>query len=263
VLERAEKEGVSYARAAKFHYLVGRGISGTVGGKPAVVGNDALMAAHGIDPSGLSKDRERLESEGKTVLVVAKGGEAIGLIAVSDILRKDVAKALDELRALGIGRIVLITGDNERVAAAAAKYCGITEYRANQLPHDKFGYVKELQKEGRRVLMIGDGVNDAPAIAQADVGIAMGSGTDVSIETSDIVLMRDEWGQVPVAVRISRKAFSTIKQNIAVGVVFNVLGISLASAGILTPIFAAMAQSLPDVMVFLNSSRLLFLKKGR
>ncbi len=263
VLERAEKDKVKFDKAGKFHYKVGMGVSGTIDGKAAAAGNEKLMSANDIDVSVLIKKKEQFESEGKTVLLVASGSKAIGLIAVSDTLRNDVAGALGELRALGIGRIVMLTGDNVRVAAAVAKGVGISEFRANQLPHDKVECVKALQKEGKRVLMIGDGVNDAPALAQADVGIAMGSGTDVSIETSDIALMRDEWAQVPAAVRISRRAFSTIKQNIAFGVIFNVLGIALASVGILTPMFAAAAQSLPDLAVFVNSSRLLFLKNGR
>lgn len=152
---------------------------------------------------------------------------------------------------------MLLTGDNERIAEATARYLGITEYKANLLSQDKIDYIKQLQSKGNKVLMIGDGVNVAPALAQADVGIAIDSGTDVSIETSNVILMQDDWNQIPHAVKIERRTFSTIKQNIAFGIIFNALGIALSSVGILTSILAAAAQLLPDVAVFLNSSRIL------
>jgi Cd2+/Zn2+-exporting ATPase/Cu+-exporting ATPase len=241
-----------------FDYYVGRGVLGKIGNSTIAVGNENLISQLKISiPSIVKERKDDLEKMGKTVLYVAKDLKIIGLIAISDIVREEVFSALQEVGRLGIGKIVLLTGDNERIAKAVADYLGITEYKANLLPQDKIEYVRGLQSKGKKVLMIGDGVNDAPALMQANVGIAMGSGTDVAIETSHVVLMRDDWSQIPAAIRIARKTFNTIKQNITFGIIFNIAGIVLASIGTLTPILAAAAQSLPDVAVFLNSSKLL------
>ncbi len=180
-----------------------------------------------------------------------------GLIAVADVVREQVPNALQQLRRLGIRRLVLLTGDNARVASALAQQLGV-EFHAELLPEGKIEFVRELQRAGHPVAMIGDGINDAPALAQADVGIAMGvAGTDVAMEAAHIALMTDDWSQIPAAVHLARRAFRTIQQNIAFGLLFNITGLTLASLGILTPVMAAAAQSLPDVAVFANSSRLL------
>jgi Cd2+/Zn2+-exporting ATPase/Cu+-exporting ATPase len=151
----------------------------------------------------------------------------------------------------------LLTGDNERVASALAQQLNV-EYHAEMLPENKIEFVRHLQKAGHHVAMIGDGINDAPALAQADVGIAMGvAGTDVAMEAAHIALMTDDWNQIPTALALARRTLRTIQQNIAFGLMFNVAGLSLASLGILTPVMAAAAQSLPDVAVFVNSSKLL------
>jgi Cd2+/Zn2+-exporting ATPase/Cu+-exporting ATPase len=180
-----------------------------------------------------------------------------GLIAVADVVRDEAPRALEELRRAGIREMILLTGDNARVAAALADQLGVA-YRAEMLPADKIAFVRDLQRRGKRVAMIGDGINDAPALAQADVGIAMGvAGTDVAMDAAHVALMTDDWSHLPVAVRLARRTFRTIQQNIAFGLLFNLAGLTLASIGILTPALAAAAQSLPDVAVFVNSSRLL------
>jgi Cd2+/Zn2+-exporting ATPase/Cu+-exporting ATPase len=199
-----------------------------------------------------------LEAQGQTVLWLARNSEALGLIAVADVIRPEVPAAIAELKQLGIKRLILLTGDNERTANAVAAQLGIAEVRANLLPQDKIEAVRALQAEGRKVAMIGDGINDAPALAQADVGIAMGAaGADVALEAAHVALMRDDWSQVPQAIRMGRRTFRTIQQNITFGVLYNIAGVTLAALGILPPVLAAAAQSLPDVAVFLNSSRLL------
>ncbi len=201
---------------------------------------------------------EELEAQGQTVLWVAGPQETLGLIAVADVVRPEAPAAIAELERLGIHRIILLTGDNERTAGAVAARLGIREVCANLLPQDKIEAVRALLAEGHRVAMIGDGINDAPALAQADVGIAMGAaGTDVALEAAHVAHQRDDWSQVPEAIRVGRRTFRTIQQNIIFGVLYSIPGIGLAALGILPPILAAAAQSLPDVAVFLNSSRLL------
>jgi Cd2+/Zn2+-exporting ATPase/Cu+-exporting ATPase len=152
----------------------------------------------------------------------------------------------------------MLTGDNWRTARAIANQVGIENVEAELMPDDKVKKIQELLSKGKKVAMVGDGINDAPALAMADVGIAMGvAGTDVAIEAADVALMRDDWRQIPEAIKIGRKTFSVIKQNLAIGILFNIIGVSLAATGILTPAMAAVAHVLPDVVVFANSARLI------
>lgn len=168
-----------------------------------------------------------------------------------------MAAALAQVRELGVKRIELLTGDNERTAKTLAGQLGIS-YRANLLPEDKIAIVKEYQAKGLRVVMVGDGVNDAPALAQADVGIAMGAaGTSVAMEAAHVVLMREDWMLIPDTFRIAKRTMRVVKMNIAFTCVYNLIGLSLAAVGILPPLFAAAAQSLPDLGILANSSRLL------
>jgi Cd2+/Zn2+-exporting ATPase/Cu+-exporting ATPase len=181
----------------------------------------------------------------------------MGLLAVADAPRPEVPEALAALRRLGVQRFLLLTGDNERTARVLADRLGV-EYRAELLPEDKIAVVRELQAQGHAVLMVGDGVNDAPALAQADVGVAMGvAGTDAALEAADVALMRDDWRAVPHAVRIGRRTFRVIQQNLALGVLYNVIGMTLAASGILPPVAAAAGQSIPDLLIMLSSARLL------
>jgi Cd2+/Zn2+-exporting ATPase/Cu+-exporting ATPase len=197
------------------------------------------------------------EAQGKTLLFVTRNDSVIGLLAARDIMRAEVPAALAELMTLGIVRIELLTGDNERTAAALASTLGIA-YRANLLPEDKIAVVKAHQAEGRIVVMVGDGVNDAPALAQADVGIAMGAaGSPVAIEAAHIALMREDWRLVPEVFRIARRTMGVVRLNLGFTMVYNLTGLALAAFGLLPPVFAAAAQSGPDFGILANSARLL------
>jgi Cd2+/Zn2+-exporting ATPase/Cu+-exporting ATPase len=198
-----------------------------------------------------------LASQGRSVMLLAGGGRVIGLVALADVLRPDIGDALQRLRELGVQHLLLLTGDRREVAAAVADKLGLA-FEAEVLPDQKLHVIQRLQREGHVVAMVGDGINDAPALAQADVGIAMGAaGTDAAIEAAHVALMGDDWRAVPEAVQIGRRAFRTIKQNLWFTAGYNVAGMMLAATGWLPPIAAAAAQSLPDVGVMLNSARLL------
>lgn len=258
ILAEAKRRRLSLPEPDQFTAVPGQGISARLRGREVLLGNRELMATHSIAiPPGLEERAMALERAGKTVVFLAQDRDLLGIIAVADVIREEVPRAIAELKKLGIEHLLLLTGDNERTAAAVAAQLGV-DYRAELLPQDKIAIVRELQAKGHRVAMIGDGINDAPALTQADVGIAMGvAGTDVALEAADVALMGDDWQRIPEAIQIGRRAFRTIQQNIAFGVLFNVVGIGLASVGILSPVLAAAAESLPDVAVFLNSSRLL------
>lgn len=259
IVREAEARGLPLPTAESFASFTGRGVAGMVGETLWAIGNRRLLgerevAAEAEDEATVCA----LERGGKTTFFVAAGGSLVGLIAVADTVRAEVLPALLQLRRLGVRRTVLLTGDNARVAAAIAGELGIEEYRADLLPEDKIRAVRALQAEGAVVMMVGDGVNDGPALVQADVGVAMGAaGTDVAIEAADVALMRDDWAMVPESVALGRRAARTIRQNLGFTAAYNVIGIALAFLGILPPIWAAAAQSIPDVAIMGNSARLL------
>jgi Cd2+/Zn2+-exporting ATPase/Cu+-exporting ATPase len=212
----------------------------------------------------------KLEAQGKTLLFVAQDEELVGVLAAADTPRPEVPLALAEVRAMGVTHIELLTGDNERAAAALVEGAyGVVSlpgvrYRANLLPEDKIRIVKEYQARGHTVVMVGDGINDAPALAQADVGIAMGAaGSDVAVEAAHVALMREDWGLVPEVFGIARRTMRVVKLNIGFTAVYNLFGLSLAALGFLPPILAAAAQSLPDLGILANSSRLLHQRTSR
>jgi len=240
-----------------FEALPGLGVRTVWRGMDLIVGSRRLLAERGLplpDPDGQIR---AWEAAGKTVFYVAHGHQTIGALAVADTLRPEVRRSLEELRGLGIEHMLLLTGDTESTARSLAETLQV-DYRAEMLPADKIAVVRELQASGRTVLMLGDGVNDAPALAQADVGIAMGvAGTDAALEAADVALMSDDWRAVPEAVRLGRRTFRVIQQNLALGVVYNLLGIGLAAFGLLPPVAAAAGQSIPDLFVMANSARLL------
>ncbi len=258
IVRAAAQRGVVPGTVDTFTAVSGRGIVGVVDGQEWTVGNRRLLHERGIALDEVpAAEAQALEDKGKTVFFVAFEGRVVGLVALADVLRPEVKAALAALKELGIRRSVLLTGDNERVAASVAGELDI-EYRANLLPEDKIAAVKALQDAGSVVLMVGDGVNDAPALVQADVGMAMGvAGTDVALEAADVALMRDDWTMVPEALRIGKRGRRTIRQNLGFTAGYNVVGLTLAAVGILPPIWAAAAQSLPDVAIMLNSARLL------
>jgi Cd2+/Zn2+-exporting ATPase/Cu+-exporting ATPase len=248
----ARAQGLSLLEPEDFVALPGLGVRARVNGEWVAVGNRRLLP----EAEALPQARQ-LEEAGKTLLFVSCNGHIVGILAVADTLRPEVPAALAELRALGIQRIELLTGDEERVAAPLAEQLGVA-YRAGLMPEDKIQVVKEYQERGHIVVMIGDGVNDAPALAQADVGIAMGvAGADIALEAAHIALMREDWKLVPEVFRSARRTMSVVKMNLTFTAAYNGVGLTLAALGILPPVLAAAAQSLPDVGILANSMRLL------
>jgi len=240
----------------QFEAVPGLGVRARVNGATIAVGNRRMISTD----ASFSAILNALEAQGKTLLLVSQDGTLAGVLAAADTLRPEVPAALDTVRALGIRHIELLTGDNEPTAAALAEKLGV-RYRANLLPEDKIAAVRAYQARGHTVVMVGDGVNDAPALAQADVGIAMGAaGTDVAIEAGHMALMRDDWRLVPEVFRIARRTMRVVKLNIAFTALYNLGGLTLAALGFLPPILAAAAQSLPDLGILANSSRLLHQK---
>ena len=237
----------------QFESLPGRGVRARVDGKTIAVGSYRLLA----DGSSVPAPAAGLESQGKTLLFVVQDGRPLGILAAADTVRDEVPRALQAVRALGVSRIELLTGDNAPTAKALADTLGIP-YRAELLPEDKIAIVKEYQAKGQTVVMVGDGVNDAPALAQADVGIAMGAaGSDIAVEAAHAALMRDDWMLVPELFLIARRTMRVVALNIGFTTGYNLIGVSLAAFGYLPLIFAAAAQSLPDFGILFNSARLL------
>ncbi len=263
VLRAAGEEGIcSSAQVTGFENLSGRGLSAQLGGKGVLVGSPRLMEESGVDISAISGEAERLSGEGKTVMFVARGGELLGAIAVADPVRETSAAAIARLKEMGL-RVVLLTGDNRRAANYIGAQVGADEVVAEVLPGDKADVVRSIQEKGGRVIMVGDGINDAPALTQADVGCAVGGGSDIAIESADVVLMKDDLGDVPKAVRLSRLTITNIKENLFWAFCYNTIGIPIA-AGVLYPFFeillspmlGALAMSLSSVCVVGNALRL-------
>jgi P-type Cu+ transporter len=245
-----------------FQALPGRGIDARIGGSALLLGNEKLMEEKGIALGTLVESARLLASNGKTPMFVSIGERAAGIIAVADVPKASSAAAIATLHSMGI-EVVMITGDNERTAQAIAKLVGVDRVLAEVMPRDKALAVKSIQSEGRTVAMVGDGINDAAALAQADIGIAIGSGTDVAIESADIVLMKSDLADVAGAIRLSKATIRNIKQNLFWAFGYNVLGIPIAAGvlhlfggPLLNPIFAAAAMSLSSVSVVSNALRL-------
>jgi Cd2+/Zn2+-exporting ATPase/Cu+-exporting ATPase len=252
VRQEAHKRGVALAPCEEFEAIPGQGVRARVNGHAIAVGSRRLVA----DNADLTLV-DHLEARGKTTLIVVRDGVPLGVVATADTLRPEVPAALAALRALGLTRIEMLTGDNNRVAAAIAGQLGI-DYRASLLPEQKIAVVKDHQAQGHIVVMIGDGVNDAPALAKADVGIAMGAfGSDVAIEAAHVALMRDDWTLVPEVFQIARRTMRIVTMNLIFTTLYNLVGLSLAAFGFLPPVVAAAAQSLPDIGILGNSARLL------
>ncbi len=259
IIKKAEEIKINIPEPEDYKIVPGMGIEAKVNGKRMIFGSREMIRSENIMVSEEIENyiREK-ENEGKTTLLLSHDNIVCGIISVTDIVREGTLEAIKELSALGLGDHIMLTGDNPRTANIIASSLGINNVMAGLLPEEKVNKIKELLSKGKRVLMVGDGINDAPALAQAHVGIAMGAiGSDAAIEASDVALMRDDWKQIPEAIRIGRKTFKVIKQNLAIGIIFNLIGISLASTGILSPAMAAVAHVMPDVLVFLNSSKLL------
>jgi P-type Cu+ transporter len=250
----ALSRGLVLAHPHNFEAIPGLGVRAGVNGQTVTVGSRRLVAAANGEPVGIKA------TPGKTQLYVTRDDQLVGVLAAADVVRPEVPQALAALPALGIKQVELLTGDNEETAALLAGSLGIS-YRAELLPEDKIAAVKAYQAQGHTVVMVGDGVNDAPALAQADVGIAMGAaGTDVAIEAAHVALMRDDWLLVPAAIALARRTLGVVKLNLGFTAVYNLLGLSLAAFGFLPPALAAAAQSIPDLGILGNSSRLLKFK---
>jgi len=259
VVLAARARGLDLPAAEGFRAEPGKGVVARVGGSEVRVGTDRYLAQAGIDPETLAAEKKRLEEEGKTALCVAVNGRAAGLLAVADTVKEHSAAAVAALKNRGV-QVVLLTGDNRRTAAAIARQVGIDRVLAEVLPADKAREVQALQAEGLVVAMVGDGINDAPALTQADVGIAIGSGTDVAIESADIVLVRDDLRDVVRAMELSRFTLRKIRQNLFWAFIYNAVGIPLAAgvfypfAGwLLNPMFAGAAMAFSSVSVVSNS----------
>ncbi|MEV5010818.1 cation-translocating P-type ATPase [Streptomyces sp. NPDC055692] len=248
----ATARGLAPGEPEDFEALPGRGVRARVDGTRIAVGGLALVPDAATHPGV-----RELTAQGKTLLAVTADERLVGVLGATDTLRPEIPAALAELKALGLARVELLTGDHQATAAALADELGIP-YRADLLPEDKITAVREYQAAGHKVVMVGDGVNDAPALAQADVGIAMGAaGSDIAIEAAHIALMREDWTLVPHAVRIARRTARAIRINIGFTAGYNALGLTAAAFGILPMMLAAAAQSLPDLGILANSARLL------
>jgi Cu+-exporting ATPase len=254
IVEGAEERGLDVEDPESFENVPGHGVRATTSHGEVLVGNRKLMADEGIDPSRAEEPMERLEREGKTAMLVAVDGRLAGVVADADTVKESSKRAVSDLRATG-REVVLITGDNERTARAVAEQVGIDpeNVRAEVLPEDKADAVESIQGEGRTAMMVGDGVNDAPALAAASVGAAIGSGTDVAIEAADVTLMRDDPADVLKAIRVSEGTLAKIKQNLFWALGYNTAMIPLASLGLLQPVLAAGAMAFSSVSVLTNS----------
>jgi len=258
ILETAKDHGIRIPEHHECQVIRGKGIIATCDDQILIMGNREMLKDRGLNISAHIENYMLQEEEnGKTAMLVAHDDKVCGVISVSDTLREDALSALKELNDRGV-RLIMLTGDNPRTAQAIAKQAGISEVFAEMLPKGKVDVVRKLVESGRKVMMVGDGINDAPALAQASVGVAMGAaGTDAAIEAADVALMTDDLTRIPEAIKIGDQAFKVIKQNIAASIVFNIVGVTLASMGLLSPIMAAAAHALPDFILFLNSSRLI------
>jgi P-type Cu2+ transporter len=259
IVAGAQERGLELAEPAEFEALAGLGLQAKIDGHRVLIGNRKLLERQQLATGDLADAAERLAAEGKTAIFVAVDGHAAGLVAAADQLRPTAPRAIAGLKALGL-EVAMISGDNERTATAVARELGIDRVFADVLPQDKANYVKRLQDEGKKVAMVGDGVNDAPALAQADIGIAIGAGTDVAIETANVVLMRSDPLDIVAAIALSRATERKMKQNLGWASVYNVLAIPIAAGALypslgleLQPQWAALLMSVSSIIVATNA----------
>jgi Cu+-exporting ATPase len=262
IVKEAEQRRLKIPQAENFQSFTGQGVAGEVLGRQIVVGTSDLFASKGIDTRPISLQAETLRKQGNTVVLISVNGKAAGVIAVADPIKPSAREAVASLKRSGL-RLVMLTGDNRATAEAIATELGITDFEAEVLPDKKSAVVKKLQSEGHIVAMAGDGINDAPALAQANVGIAMGTGTDVAMESGDITLIKGDLNALMRARNLSRATMSNIRQNLFFAFIYNLLGVPVA-AGVLypftglllQPVFAAAAMSFSSVSVIANALRL-------
>lgn len=269
IVKGAEQRKINLTQAEDFAAIPGHGVGGRIDDKGVLLGNAKLMRERGITIDQLTADWERLAGEGKTPMYVAADGKALGLVAVADTVKPDSMTAIQTLKSLGL-EVVMLTGDNERTAKAIARQVGIDRVLADVVPEDKAHEVQKLQLEGKSVGMVGDGINDAPALAQADVGFAIGTGTDVAIEASDVTLIKGSLTGVVTAIEISKATMANVRQNLVGAFGYNVLGLPIAMGALypfigmlLSPLIAAAAMAFSSVTVVTNANRLRYFKPRR
>ena len=262
ILEAAEEEELGLLPVSHFEAIVGRGLSAQVEGKHLLVGNESLMKEKNIDSSAFQEQLLELSKEGKTAMFVAIDGQLTGILAVADEMKSSSLKAVQELQSMGL-EVIMLTGDREETATAIAQKAGIQKVIAGVLPDGKATAIKDLQEAGKKLAMVGDGINDAPALVQADVGIAIGSGADVAIESADVVLMHSDLQDVVKAIKLSQATIRNIKENLFWAFAYNTLGIPIAmgllhlfGGPLLNPMLAGLAMSLSSVSVVANALRL-------
>jgi P-type Cu+ transporter len=262
IVRGAEAKGVSLAQATGFAAIPGHGVSGRVDGRDVLLGNAKLMNDRGVQAGALESEWERLANDGRTPMFVAVDGKAAGIVAVADTVKPDSKSAIAALKGMGL-EVVMLTGDNPRTAQAIARQVGVDRVLAEVLPEEKAHEVQKLALEGKRVGMVGDGINDAPALAQADVGFAIGTGTDVAIEAADITLIKGSLTGVVTAIEISRATMRNVYQNLFGAFVYNTLGLPVAMGLLypffgllLSPLIAAAAMAFSSVTVVTNANRL-------
>ena len=256
ILNYADQLKLTYGEPENFEVVKGRGVSATIDGKSVLLGNKLFLEENKVPVSNSS------ENSTDTAIYLSVNSKLAGIFYISDAIREGAKEMIDGLRKSGIQNILMLTGDNPETAKHVANQIGITDFRANLLPEDKINIIKELQKNGSKIAMVGDGINDAPALVQANIGIAMGAmGTEAAMEAADIVLMQDKLEKIAKARAISKRSYRTIRENIFIGVgVVHVIGITLVLLKIIGPIEAAAIHLLPDTLVFINSTKLLRVK---
>ncbi|HEC61489.1 MAG TPA: HAD family hydrolase, partial [bacterium] len=251
----AQKKGLTLKDISEFRAIRGKGVWALIEGKEILVGSRKLMKEEGIEPQSLEDTMIRLEDEAKTAMLVAYDGKLIGATAVADTLKKDSVQAIRELESMGI-ETAIISGDNRRTVAAIARQVGISRVLAEVLPEGKVEEIKRLQETVGSVSMVGDGINDAPALTQANVGIAIGTGTDIAIEASDVTLVRGDLSSVVTAVKLSRATFRKIRQNLFWAYFYNMVAIPVAILGLLHPVIAEAAMAFSSINVVTNANLL-------
>jgi P-type Cu+ transporter len=255
IVQGAQDRNVVPAAVRNFQSVTGKGVRGESGSQRVAVGNPAMMAAEGVNIGPIESHLQQLRAEGQTVMIVAVDGKVAGLIGVADPIKSTTPEAIEMLHAEGL-RVVMVTGDSRTTAEAVARKLGIDEVIAEVLPEQKGEVVSRLQREGRRVAMAGDGINDAPALAKADVGIAMGTGTDVAMESAEVTLVKGDLRGIVRARRLSQATSAAIRQNLFLAFVYNAVSVPLGAFGVVSPMWASAAMSLSSVSVIVNSLRL-------
>jgi Cd2+/Zn2+-exporting ATPase len=259
VVNAAHYARISIVRAEEIITEIGLGVRGSVGGRLVEVGSAYLGGGTSNIPEGLRPHLEHFKERGATPLIVYEDQRPLGILSVSDHIRPTAAETVKSLKSLGIKRIGMLSGDHEKSARLVADSVGLTEAWSSQKPEEKLGIIREYQASGTAVIFVGDGINDAPALAAANVGIAMGAaGTDVALETADIALMNDDISKIPFLIELSRRMLRTIKWNIAFGMIFNAVAVLASGGGLLSPIMGAVVHNVGSVIVVISSASIAF-----